>query len=72
MRDAVISATERSGLIARHRMIEHLQYFLLADPDWANEHLAAPLRADNAEARALWHAVALRTHYTDDLKNIGA
>ena len=33
MRDAIIAATGRSRLIALHRMIEALPYFLRADPD---------------------------------------
>jgi hypothetical protein len=71
MRDAVVSATGRSGLIAHHRMIEALQYFLLADPDWANEHLVSPLRDNSDEALALWRAVAHRTRFTEVLEIIG-
>ncbi len=71
MRDAVASATGRSGLIAQHRMIEHLPWFLVADPDWASGHLIEPLRANTDEARALWGAVARQTHFTKVLKIIG-
>ena len=35
MRDAIMAATGRSALIARHRMIEALPYFLRADKIWA-------------------------------------
>jgi len=71
MRDAIIAATGRSGLIARHRMIEALSYFLSADPDWTHEHLITPLIADNSEAIALWSAIARRTRFSDVLKIIG-
>lgn len=71
MRDAVIAATGRSGLIARYRMIEALSYFLRADPDWTREHLITPLIADNSEAIALWRAIARRTRFSDVLKIIG-
>lgn len=72
MRDIVIAAEGRSGLIAKHRMIEALPYFLRADHDWAQEHLIAPLFKDDGTALALWRAVARRTHFTKVLQNIGA
>jgi hypothetical protein len=72
MRDLVITANGPSGLIARHRMIEHLPWFLRADKDWTNEHLITPLLADDSEALALWRAIARQTHFTDVLKIIGA
>lgn len=72
MRDIVIAAEGRSWLIARHRMIEALPYFLRADPDWAQEHLIAPLLKDDGAALALWRAVARRTHFTKALESIGA
>jgi hypothetical protein len=72
MRDVVIAAEGRSGLIAKHRLIQALPYFLRADPDWAREHLIAPLLTDDGAALALWQAVARRTHFTEVLKIIGA
>jgi hypothetical protein len=72
MRDIVIAAEGRSGLIAKHRMIEALPYFLRADHDWAQEHLIAPLLKDDGAALALWRAVARRTHFTKVLETIGA
>jgi hypothetical protein len=71
MRDAVIASTGRSGLIARHRLIEALPYFLRADHDWAQEHLIAPLLSDDGASLALWRAIARRTHFTDVLRIIG-
>ncbi|MGO6819753.1 hypothetical protein ACCS67_33585 [Rhizobium brockwellii] len=71
MRDVVIASTGRSGLIARHRLIEALPYFLRADPDWTQEHLIAPLRNDDGASLALWRAIARRTHFTDVLEIIG-
>jgi hypothetical protein len=71
MRDTVVSADGRSGLIARYRMIGSLRYFLRADYDWANEYLIAPLLNDDGAALTLWRAVARRTHFTEVLKVIG-
>jgi hypothetical protein len=71
MRNVIIAATGRSGLIARHRMIEALFYFQHADPDWANEYLMAPLNADNTNAIALWRAIARGRQPSDVIKIIG-
>ncbi len=71
MRDAVIASAGRSGLIARHRLVEALPYFLRVDRDWANEHLIAPLLNDDGASLALWRAIARRTHFTDVLKIVG-
>ncbi len=71
MRDTVIQAEGRSGLIAKHRMIEALRYFLKADRDWTEEHLVGPLFKDDGATPALWRAVARHTHFTEVLKIIG-
>lgn len=71
MRTAVMSAQGRSAVIARHRLIEHLQYFLITDREWTREHLVAPLMAENAESLALWRAIARQTQFYDVLKIIG-
>ena len=71
VRDHVINASGRSGLIAKHRMIESLRYFLSADKEWTEEHLIRPLRADDAGALALWRAVGRRTQFKDVLRIIG-
>lgn len=72
MRDIIIAAEGRSGLIGKHRMIEALPYFLRADPPWVQEHLIAPLLTNDGSALALWRAVARRTHFTKVLEIIGA
>ena len=74
MRNDVINAPGRSGLIAKHRMIEALSYFLSADKEWTKEHLIRPLRKDDDGALALWRAVSRRTRRTqfkDVLEIIG-
>ena len=71
MRAHVINASGRSGLIAKHRMIESLRYFLSADKEWTEENLIRPLRSDDAGALALWRAVGRRTQFKDVLKIIG-
>ena len=71
VRAHVINASGRSGLIAKHRMIESLRYFLSADKEWTEENLIRPLRSDDAGALALWRAVGRRTQFKDVLKIIG-
>jgi hypothetical protein len=71
MRDTVIAATGRSGLIVRHRLIEALSYFLWADPDWAEQRLIGALLEDSADALSLWRALARRPQIVDVLKAIG-
>jgi hypothetical protein len=71
LRDLVIAAGGRSGLIARHRLIEHLSYFLLADPVWAETKLLAPLRLDDSNALALWRALGRSTQFAKVIRTIG-
>ena len=71
VRDHVINASGRSGLIAKHRMVEALGYFLYADKEWTEENLICPLRADDDRAQVLWHAVGRGTQFKDVLKIIG-
>lgn len=71
MRSAVASAQGRTALIARHRLIEHLFYFLIADPVWTREYLVPPLMVESAEALALWRAIARQTQFEEVLKIIG-
>lgn len=71
MRDTIIAATGRAGLIVKHRLIEGLPYFLRADPIWTQEHLIKPLVSENIEALALWRAIARQTHFSEVLKIIG-
>ncbi|VVM47497.1 hypothetical protein [Pseudomonas fluorescens] len=71
MRDTAISATGRSGLIVRHRFIEHLPYFLRSDRHWAEVNLISPLLINDDTSVPLWRAVARRTRYSDVLKIIG-
>ncbi|MFL6603482.1 MAG: hypothetical protein ACJ8R9_19440 [Steroidobacteraceae bacterium] len=72
MREALISASGRSGVIVRYRLIEHLPYFRRADPEWTETQLLAPLLSDNATALTLWQAVGRQTQFTDVLRIIGA
>lgn len=71
MREAAVSASGRAGLIARHRMIEDLSWFFIADPEWSKAELIAPLREATQDALILWRAVARRVHSTEVLKLIG-
>lgn len=71
MRDVLITADGRSGLIARHRLIEGLPYFLRADRVWTEENLVTPLRSGDVASLALWRAVARATRSSDVLRLIG-
>lgn len=71
MRDALLLADGRSRLIAQHRLIEALPYFLRADHTWTAEHLIRPLLNDDAASLALWRAIARRTHHFEVLTIIG-
>jgi hypothetical protein len=71
MRDSIIAADGKSGLIGRHRLIEDLPYFLRADEEWARTNLVAPLAANDAQSLALWRAIARRTQFTKVLAVIG-
>jgi hypothetical protein len=72
MRDALIVASGRSGLVARHRLIEALPYFLKADHAWTEENLVHPLMNDDAAALALWRAIARATRFKQVLEVIGS
>jgi len=71
LRDSIISAPGKSGLIGRHRLIEWLPYLLKADEEWSSQHLVTPLAANDAQSLALWRAIARRTQFTDVLRIIG-
>lgn len=71
MRDSIVSAEGKSGLIGRHRLIEALPYFLKADEEWCKRKLVEPLAANDAQSLALWRAIARRTQFTKVLKVIG-
>ena len=71
MRDLIVSVNGRSRLIALHRLIDFLPYFLHADPDWTHENLIKPLKVDNLEAIALWRTIARQIQFSDILKIIG-
>lgn len=71
MRDSIIAAAGKAGLIGRHRLIESLPYFLKADKEWAKHNLVAPLVANDAQSLALWRAIARRTQFTQVLDVIG-
>ncbi|MDA9407929.1 hypothetical protein XH80_14605 [Bradyrhizobium sp. CCBAU 45384] len=71
VRDALVGVDGRSGLIARHRLIEFLSYFLRADHTWTERQLIRPLLNDDAASLALWRAIARRTHFADTLAIIG-
>src|SRR5208337_2143078 len=72
MRDAIMAATGTAKLVALYRMIEHLNNFLAADPEWVNENLVSILLDENPEFIRLWPGVARQTHFTKVLELIGS
>jgi hypothetical protein len=71
MRQHIIDAGGRAGLIARYRLTEEVGYFLNADPEWAARDLLAPLRADSEDALQLWKALGRRFQSHEVLNVIG-
>ena len=71
IRNRIMRARGRSRLIAVHRLLEGLPYFLRADAASTEAHLLTPLRANTDDALVLWHAIARRTHFKPVLKVIG-
>lgn len=71
LRDATIAATGRAGLIARHRLIEQVGYFLRADPAWTTSQLLQPLLERDSRSIVLWRAVARATRFADVMRVIG-
>lgn len=71
IRDQIIATTGRSGLIAKHRLVENLSYFLKADKNWTEEYLAKELFSYSNEVLPLWRAIARRTIFHDVLEIIG-
>ena len=63
MRQRIFEAPGRSGLIGRVRLLEELEYFLLADVSWAREKLIGALREETVQRAILWRALANRTHF---------
>jgi hypothetical protein len=71
MRDTIIAAAGRSGLIARRRLIEAMPYFLQADAGWTMQHLISVPLAPDASELSLWRALAWRMQRSNALKIIG-
>lgn len=71
MRDIIMEAEGRAGLIAKHRMIEQLIFFQNATPKWTKAHLLPLLLSDTADALPLWRAVTRRRLYTANIALLG-
>jgi hypothetical protein len=71
MRDVIMEAEGRAGLIAKHRMIEQLIFFQNATPSWTKAHLLPLLLNDTADALPLWRAVTRRRLYTANIAVLG-
>jgi hypothetical protein len=71
MRDEIVQADGRGGLIGKHRLIENLIFFQNATPIWTRTHLLPLLLQDTDQALPLWRAVARRRLYTDNIRVLG-
>lgn len=71
MRDTVIKAGGRSELIVKHRFVEHLSYFLNADPKWAKKYLVQPLTEDSPASLALWRSISRQIIFQHTIRVIG-
>lgn len=71
MRSAVTTAPGKAGLVGLHRLIEHLAYFLNADPVWAQANLMAALEGNDGRSLALWRALSRRMPNRRVLESIG-
>jgi hypothetical protein len=60
VRDILVGEAGRAGLIVRHRLIEHLGYFMRADRAWSEANLIPPLAAEDESALPLWNAMVRR------------
>ena len=72
VRDAIAEFEGQALLIAQHRLVEWLPYFLNADAEWAASFLIVPLRSGKPESLPLWRAVSRRRIGTRALEIIGA
>jgi hypothetical protein len=71
MRDKIVSAEGRSGLIGAYRLTEHLPYFLHADAPWTEKHLITPLISQEASSLAVWTAIGRHPLSSETMKLIG-
>jgi hypothetical protein len=70
IRNAIIGVQGRAGLVAHHRLLEHLSYFMKADPSWVQARLLPSLTAGDDFALPLWNAVVRRTITTELLSRL--
>lgn len=68
---SLLEAPGRAGLIAKHRLIESLEYFLKVDRARTERYLIKPLDSDNAESLALWRSIASTIRSKATLEIIG-
>lgn len=68
---SLLEAPGRAGLIAKHRLIEWLEYFLKADRARTEQYLIKPLDNDDAESLALWRSIASTIQKKATLEIIG-
>lgn len=60
MRETLMATDGRAGLVVRHRLSEHLSYFMKADADWAEDFLLSELSSEEETSLPLWNAVVRR------------
>lgn len=72
MREAIFSESGKTLLIAQHRLIENLNYFMAADQKWTKQNLIAPLQNNSDASIPLWRSLSRRHVGTKILAMIGS
>lgn len=68
---SLLEAPGRAGLIAKHRLIGSLEYFLKADRVRTEQYLIKPLDSDSTASLALWRSIASTIQSKATLEIIG-
>jgi hypothetical protein len=71
LRDLLVRAGGRAGLVVKHRLSEHLSYFMKADPAWTRANLIPALAGNDESTLALWNAAARRGLSPGVLQHLG-
>ena len=71
MRDTIILATGKAGLIVRDKIVYYLPFFMKNDETWTKKHLIADLQQNDEKSLVLWDTVACRAQPANILKHIG-
>jgi hypothetical protein len=63
MREQIVSAPGRAGLIGQYRLIEHLPWMLAADAEWTRANLVRLVKAGDRRSFILFKALSWRAQF---------